>query len=304
MFSSWKVFKRHREVHHGDLEPFKCGVCDYKTGRKDNLSRHVKSKHTSWEMVSTIVLDLVKLIGEREDSRDEVMEEVMEEPSVELQKLSRYEILRNERIAMLQEEFSKRFPNFEQEVASLKVTKKKRAVGAKKKASPCSAPRRSSRGASREEVLEEEVVSEERSGDLDSQTGGDNPMSGGEDGEPEELHEGESVAGEVLVGYAGDEEHSGLISSKFGCLPCGLSFRDTGNLRRHVRLVHEQREIAVQCPRTWCKEEFSILAEMIKHKEVCKLACPQAGCLKFFTKESLFAAHQRAHVTMSRRMGD
>ena len=266
------------------------------------MSRHFQSKHTSWQMVSAIVLDLVKLVEEREGSRDEVMVEVLEEPPLAVQKLSRYEILRNERIEMMQKEFNEQFPNFGQEVASLKVNKKKRAVGVKKKASPHSAPRRSSRGASREEVLEEQVVSEERSGDLDSQTGGD-PTSGVEDGEPDVLQEGES-GGEVLVGNAGDEEHSGLISGKFGCLPCGLSFRDTGNLRRHVRLVHEPRETAVQCPRTWCKEEFSILAEMIKHKEACKLACPQAGCLKFFTKESIFAAHQRAHVTMARRMGD
>jgi hypothetical protein len=129
-------------------------------------------------------------------------------------------------------------------------------------------------------------------------------MSGGENDEPDKQLEAQSVAEELPVGYAGDEEHSGLNSGKFGCLPCGMSFRDTGNLRRHVRLMHERRETGVQCPRTWCKEEFSIMAEMIRHKEICKLACPHAGCRKVFRKESLFSAHQRAHQIMARRMGD
>ena len=66
------------------------------------MSRHFQSKHTSWQMVSAIVLDLVKLVEEREGSRDEVMVEVLEEPPLAVQKLSRYEILRNERIEMMQ----------------------------------------------------------------------------------------------------------------------------------------------------------------------------------------------------------
>ena len=57
-----------------------------------------------------------------------------------------------------------------QEARMLMVPKKKRNGGAKKKPSQGLAPRRSSRVLSREEVL---VVNEERSGDLDSQIGGD-----------------------------------------------------------------------------------------------------------------------------------
>ena len=91
---------------------------------------------------------------------------------------------------------------------------------------------------------------------------------------------------------------------KFACLPCGQTFRDTANLRRHVRLVHEARSVPVRCPRTWCEEEFAILIEMHQHSQTCFLICPHAGCSKKFRKQNLFDAHQRSHQAMSRRMAD
>ena len=81
-----------------------------------------------------------------------------------------------------------------------------------------------------------------------------------------------------------------------------MSFRDVRNLRRHVKLVHEMRSIPVGCPRSWCTAKFSILAEMMKHKETCLMMCPYPGCSKGFRREKLFAAHQRGHLVMARRM--
>ena len=104
-----------------------------------------------------------------------------------------------------------------------------------------------------------------------------------------------------LPGETADEA-GGSHLGKYGCVGCSMSFRDLRNLKRHVKLVHELRSIPVGCPRSWCTAEFSILAEMIKHKETCLMMCPYPGCSKGFRREKLFAAHQRGHVVMTRRM--
>jgi len=39
--------KRHQRQVHGSIEVLKCKECDYETKRKDNLSRHIKTKHSS-----------------------------------------------------------------------------------------------------------------------------------------------------------------------------------------------------------------------------------------------------------------
>ena len=101
-------------------------------------------------------------------------------------------------------------------------------------------------------------------------------------------------AGNLELGFLG----------KYGCVPCGMKFRDRGNLKRHVKQMHEVRSTPVICPRTWCQAEFSILANMMKHKETCFLVCPYPGCQKTFRMESRFSAHQRAHLVMTRRMSD
>ena len=54
---------------------------------------------------------------------------------------------------------------------------------------------------------------------------------------------------------AGDEERVAADLGKYGCLPCGMKFRDTPNLKRHVGLVHEVRQQPVMCPRPWCKAQ-------------------------------------------------
>ena len=109
---------------------------------------------------------------------------------------------------------------------------------------------------------------------------------------------------DLPVGFFGDQDQLDEDPAKFKCVPCDMIFRDTSNLKRHVKLYHEQREQAVQCPRTWCDEKFSTLADMNRHKGTCMLVCPYDGCPKLFRKENRFEAHQRAHQIMTRRMMD
>ena len=63
----------------------------------------------------------------------------------------------------------------------------------------------------------------------------------------------ESIPGEERI--AGDEERVAADLGKYGCLPCGMKFSDTPNLKRHVGLVHEVRQQPVMCPRPWCKAQ-------------------------------------------------
>ena len=78
--------------------------------------------------------------------------------------------------------------------------------------------------------------------------------------------------------------------------------RDTGNLRRHVKLLHGVRKKAVRCPRPWCEMEFTILADMVKHKEECLKIC--TSCNKTFNRFDKYSAHLRAHNIMNQRMND
>ena len=108
-----------------------------------------------------------------------------------------------------------------------------------------------------------------------------------------------------IVGLLGPDQEQDLRGlGKFGCQSCEMSFRDTGNLRRHVKLVHTARVVPVKCPRYWCNAEFYILAEMTSHKENCLKVCPYPDCLKQFSKQKHFEAHQRAHLILARRMSD
>ena len=46
MFSSKETLKRHINIQHLGLLPFKCDHCEFKTGVKNKLTIHIKSKHT------------------------------------------------------------------------------------------------------------------------------------------------------------------------------------------------------------------------------------------------------------------
>ena len=131
---------------------------------------------------------------------------------------------------------------------------------------------------------------------------------------------GNATVGELAVnlGAGESEEHlveGGLSGSnvqggdhqdlgKHGCIPCELRFRDAGNLKRHVDLVHMARLDPIPCPRPWCEAKFLILAEMNKHKVDCVLVCPYSDCMKRFIRSDKFAGHQRAHKVMAKRMAD
>ena len=279
------------------MVPSSCELCDYKTGRVDNLDRHIRLKHGNWQMISLLVADLVDQVagiavgngdGDNLVKEKEAHQKVMENQVGDVWELSEFEIGRNQRIAERQAEFQRRFPNFDQEVASLKVKRKRQPRRKEMTGHPTLGPRKSSRILSRSGEVEEQPDASGIQADAEL---------------PGEQQVVAQIAADELPGDAGDLVHF-ESTDKFRCLPCGMSFRDSGNLKRHVRLKHEVRETAVKCPRTWCKEEFNILAEMDKHRETCRLLCPYAGCSKVFRKQSLFDAHQRAHLIMARRMSD
>ena len=81
-----------------------------------------------------------------------------------------------------------------------------------------------------------------------------------------------------------------------------LSSRDTGNLRRHVKLIHDIRKKAVKCPRPWCYQEFTIFGDMVLHKDECVKVCQT--CAKTFIRMDKYLAHKRAHDKMNMRMID
>ena len=262
------------------------------TGRKDNFTRHMKKKHSSWKMISSLVVDIISQLDIEPAARepnegDEGVDD----------NLSAYERMRNIRVAEMQAEFQRRFPNFEDEVQELRVRKKKRRRGVRKTAAPVTT-RRTARGlngdimeglmGTRENEMNEELPVAETG--LDHQPGAE---GFGQEGDDER-------AGET--GSAGDMGQS--VNGRFGCVPCGMSFRDSGNMHRHVRLVHEPRKDPVSCPRIGCKAVFSIMAEMLRHKDICRMTCPFPGCVKTFKKKVKFDSHQRAHMIFADRMKD
>ena len=283
-FSTWRSFKRHRELKHGEHIVLTCTSCSYTTVRKDNMSRHMKFKHGVWKMVSSLIDDIIDHLGEVRDVNEELIEVAPLDGD-----LSPYEKARNLRVAELHAEFQRKFPNFQQEVQDLSVRRKKRVRNVKKSATPIMT-RRSTRGSKGDSVDELEVVGEI---DLTAElpvTNSDIP----------------NIQAEVVcfdqAGDTGDLEKSDI--GKFGCVPCDLSFRDLPNMRRHVMLMHEPRRDPVSCPRIGCMAEFSTMSEMTKHREMCWMACPYPGCDKKYRKKREFDAHQRAHLVMARRMKD
>ena len=79
-----------------------------------------------------------------------------------------------------------------------------------------------------------------------------------------------------------------------------ISHRDAGNLKRHVRLMHEARKDPIHCPRTWCRKEFFVHAEMRRHKAKCLKVCPD--CMKTFPWLNKYEAHLRGHMKKKERM--
>ena len=296
VFSLWRTFKRHRELKHGDHpSSYVCSYCSYKTSRKDNLSRHTKLVHGVDVFVSRILDKIIEevIAGKDGDDGKEDFEPAAETVGV----ISEYEKIRNARVAEIDEEFRRLFPEIKKKRTPVLKTRKKKAEDRRKKAVPvASMTRRSLRCASVVDidVVEVPTTSQSEDGVLEIvvEENPDMPMAGGDHGQPigtDELDGGVVVPSEL---------------GKHGCIPCNMAFKRSAHLKRHVDLVHKERSRPVICPRTWCAAQFSSVFEMIKHKQTCLLLCPYPDCQKSFKREALFSAHQRNHLAQTKRMSD
>ena len=292
-----------------------CAHCKYRTNRKDNLARHVKTEHSNFKMVSQLLDDVLSnAVKPTCEDVEEVEEDV--DPRVRA---------RNERVARIQAEFQELFPSFEQEVRELGFSKKQKGIKRKKNPESLVAVKRISRRALSEIGVSNLEEQQQPSMDVElevSSTRVSEELNIGAAGEDSRhsvrvagADEEDSVQSEARVAGAGDgsedivvgaDEEEGVAAGlgRYGCLPCGMKFRDTLNLRRHVRLVHEARKQPVKCPRPWCKSQFLILTEMWQHKANCMKVCPFPACQRKFVREDKFASHERYHMTMVRRMQD
>ena len=289
-FSSWKCFRRHNELNHGQHENFSCDSCTYKTSRKDNLTRHVRKMHGSQGVVSSLISDIIsEIVGQKD-----VVEEGVN--AAEDDGLSPYERIRNQNMAEIRKKFRSLFEDELQE-----LERKKRRVKARRKITPSTEGRRKSTrhaGGDCASVLGNEDVEMSENGVEEAV-----PVPHDEDDPVNQMGgDGAELQLEADLCRQAGGDMDQVSDAKFGCIPCGMKFRDVANLRRHVKLIHEPRMIPVNCPRTWCKSTFSTVADMFKHRKNCMLACPECG--KTFQKVARFDAHQRYHKKMARRMAD
>lgn len=302
---------------HSKQQACACNYCDYQTNRRDNLNRHLNSKHGIWKLVESLLQDVIESVitdVSKDSQNDEQEEDEIEKNVNEIQGESLYVQMRNRRVAEIQAAFREKFPNFEQEVRSLKVAKKKVSRGKIKSGTlaPITTRRSSRFGASApgrmadiatDNTLTNQMyegqpwVTSVEAGDVDL---GEGDRGGGVITEHRSNgFVGQQGQGDYDFGNGiGEPEDGGDVGAlgKHGCVTCNMSFRDVRK--------HEERSSPVACPRTWCTAEFSILADMIRHKATCLMMCPYPNCHKGFKYEKVFAAHRRGHLTRDRRMSD
>ena len=61
-------------------------MCDYKTDRVDNLSRHINLKHGNWKVISSLVIDLVEQMCQSVAERQSpAINQVVEEQAVDIE---------------------------------------------------------------------------------------------------------------------------------------------------------------------------------------------------------------------------
>ena len=118
-----------------------CPHCfKYTTNRNDNLLRHIRTEHSNFKMVRSLVDEVLSNVvvpsAEEFEEQGEVENETEE--------VSPYVRARDERVASIQVEFRRLYPSFGQEVGDLGLIKKKRK-NPKKTSSVVAISRRSSR---------------------------------------------------------------------------------------------------------------------------------------------------------------
>ena len=217
-FKFWKNFKRHGEEKHGEGDKFRCSQCAYRTSRRENLERHMKSRHFSLRIISSlldsVLCDVVGVV--QENIAEEVIMGEVEESGDEV--ISAHVKARNERVAEIQAEFQRLFPSFDREVQELGLgakTTKKRKRSQLQKVDPRKSQRVQKRGHTElTPDLEagndpEEVVLEARENIEDQETA--------------VVESGDSLAVNLEAADLANGDNSDI--GKFVCLPCGIAFR-------------------------------------------------------------------------------
>ena len=315
-FKSWKSFKRHNREKHGEDGKYKCSTCNYKTNRIETLRRHNENRHLSKIIVTRVLSDIleiaisgkpesfvVNLVNDASETAADDSDELCgviatdhemhseDENSINgLPALSEYERIRNRIIAERDAELRKLYPSFEQDVRALSsIPKKKRK--SKKNAVPAPASRRSSR-------LSKYTMSPELVSPDNVEVEAEQVTEINEDDNIGDSSSKDSVCLDSI-----QEAESALTQSenkKFVCIPCSKPFRDSFNLKCHVRDVHMPRETAMACPRTWCTSAFHVLAELNTHKKNCLKTCHICG--NSYQRIDKYKSHMRSHIRKAERM--
>ncbi|XP_020488321.1 P43 5S RNA-binding protein-like [Labrus bergylta] len=93
-------------------------------------------------------------------------------------------------------------------------------------------------------------------------------------------------------------QHRGL--KQFQCTSCTLSFLNTGQLKRHVRYVHGEKEKYFKCNQPNCSLTFKkrrMLKLHLKHHEVpTKFKCSKDVCAATFDSHVARKAHEKKHA--------
>ena len=62
------------------------------------------------------------------------------------------------------------------------------------------------------------------------------------------------------------------------CNFCKEPFEKRGNLNRHIRTLHTEKEGGWPCEKkSYCSEKFATKHEMYVHKDLCTFRCPRCG---------------------------
>ena len=119
-------------------------------------------------MISSLIDEVINQLGQGKDGMIEEMvvaEEDTRDGNEKGHEISDYLKARDERVASIQAEFKRLFPDFETEILELRGEKKKKAGERRKKTSGSLAPRRSSRGLRKDSMERGELDVENDVGD-------------------------------------------------------------------------------------------------------------------------------------------